>query len=361
MKFSSILLFGAALATATVADAKLKEETKTLDQLHADAIAEGGNLVLYHGGDIPTQQDSLHQAFAAAYPDINFTLIVDYSKYHDVRIDNQLETDTLVPDIVALQTLQDFTRWEKEDKLLKYKPAGFSQIYDKFKSSSGAWMSHVLFKFTSFFDAAGLEAAGLDVPKTIEDLVDPQYAGHIASGYPHDDDAILFVYTRYVEKYGWEWVSKLANQSVEFQRGSNTPGEAVGSGSKLIGLAATPAPNSISLAGNGTEYLSWGQRIAILKKAAHPAAAKLFMNWVVSKETQSTLYAGMSMSTRKDVANADGSKHAWEIEEANSNVFPTFMEDRASLERWKQTFALYFGEVQGEPGPGFLGVYPGRA
>lgn len=36
---------------------------------------------------------------------------MNYSKYHDVRVDNQFATDTLVPDVVQLQTLQDFTRW----------------------------------------------------------------------------------------------------------------------------------------------------------------------------------------------------------------------------------------------------------
>jgi ABC-type Fe3+ transport system substrate-binding protein len=356
MKFSSILLFGAALAT-TIAGAELKEETKTLDQLYAEAIAEGGNLVLYHGGDTPTQQDSLKNAFLKAYPEFNFTVIVDYSKYHDVRVDNQLETDTLVPDVIALQTLQNFPRWEKEGKLLKYKPAGFSQIYNPFKSSTGAWLSHQVITFSSFYDAAALEKAGLEAPQSIEDLVDPKYAGHIASGYPHDDDAILFVYSRYVEKYGWEWVSKLANQSVHFERGSNTPALQVSTGLKQIGLAAGSSTNSTRLAGNGTEYLSWGQRIGILNKARHPAAAKFFMNWLLSKDTQSTVYA--NRSPRTDVPNANGSPRAWDVPEANVAAFPTFMEDRAGVERWKATFALYFGEAQGEPSPGFLGLHPG--
>jgi hypothetical protein len=36
------------------------------------------------------------------------------------------------------------------------------------------------------------------------------------------------------------------------------------------------------------------------------------------------------------------------------------MQDRAEIERLKQTFALYFGEVQGDPSPGRLGLHPGR-
>ena len=35
------------------------------------------------------------------------------------------------------------------------------------------------------------------------------------------------------------------------------------------------------------------------------------------------------------------------------------MADRAAVERRKQTFALYFGEVKGDPTPGRLGLRPG--
>ncbi|KAG6959929.1 hypothetical protein JG687_00008500 [Phytophthora cactorum] len=115
--------------------AKVQEETKSIDDLYAEAVAEGGKLVLYHGGDTPTQQDSLHEDFQQRFQEINFTLVVDYSKYHDVRIDNQLETDTLVPDVVALQTLQDFTRWADEGKLLQYKPKWFSHIHASLKDN----------------------------------------------------------------------------------------------------------------------------------------------------------------------------------------------------------------------------------
>src|SRR5436305_88655 len=114
---SGALLGAAALGGATPATASAAtkgapppEETKSLDQLYADALKEGGKLVIYAGGDTATQQDGTKQAFLSRFPEIDLTLIVDYSKYHDVRVDNQLATGTLVPDVVQLQTLQDFTR-----------------------------------------------------------------------------------------------------------------------------------------------------------------------------------------------------------------------------------------------------------
>ncbi|HXL18703.1 MAG TPA: hypothetical protein VN961_14410, partial [Streptosporangiaceae bacterium] len=99
------------------------EAAKSLDSLYADARHEGGKLVIYAGGDTADQQDAAQQAFLSQFPDIDLTLIVDYSKYHDVRIDNQLAAGTLVPDVVQLQTTQDFTRWKEAGVLRLYKPS----------------------------------------------------------------------------------------------------------------------------------------------------------------------------------------------------------------------------------------------
>ncbi|KAF4044259.1 Bacterial extracellular solute-binding protein [Phytophthora infestans] len=102
----------------------------------------------------------------------------------------------------------------------------------------------------------------------------------------------------------------------------------------------------IRLATNNTEYIAWGQRAAILAKARHPAAAKLFMNWALSEEVQSNTVAP---SVRTDI-NTD---KPWDVPEANMAGFLLFMEDRETVEEWKQTFTLYIGEVQG------VGLYPG--
>lgn len=86
------------------------------------ARAEGGKLVVYAGGDTPSQQDGTKATFKVRFPEIDLTLIVDHSKYHDARVDNQLATDTLVPDVVQFQTMQDFDCWKQQGRLLRYKP-----------------------------------------------------------------------------------------------------------------------------------------------------------------------------------------------------------------------------------------------
>jgi ABC-type Fe3+ transport system substrate-binding protein len=332
----------------------VREETKSLDELYADALAEGGKLVIYAGGDTATQQDFTKQAFLSRFPDIDLTIVVDYSKYHDVRVDNQLATGTLVPDVVQFQTVQDFTRWKRQGVLLPYKPAGFSKLYKGFRDPDGAWIAIAVIAFSYMYDSG---AAALTSPL---DLVDPAWQGKIASSYPHDDDAVLFLYKLYAQTYGWDWVAKLATQDVQFARGSNTPGEAVNAKQKVIGIGGSGSLTSTSTTRwavpDGHPFMSWGQRAAILAGAQRPAAAKLYLNWAISTAVQQNAFNGWSVRT--DVTPAGGLRPIWRYPNANLDGFPEFMADRADVERWKQTFALYFGEVQGAPSPGWLGLHP---
>ncbi|MCI3271824.1 ABC transporter substrate-binding protein [Streptomyces cylindrosporus] len=356
---------GVATANASAAPAVAQhspgpEETRTLDELYRAALKEGGKLVVYAGGDTPTQQDGTKAAFKARFPDIDLTVVVDYSKYHDVRVDNQFATGTLVPDVVQLQTLQDFVRWKQQGRLLHYRPAGFSKLYDRFRDPQGAWVAVAVIAFSFMYGPA---AVGPDAPATPLDLVDPRWKGRIASSYPHDDDAVLYLYSLFARTYGWSWVAKLAAQDVRFARGSNSPGDAVRAGERAIGVGGAGslvAPSSSPVRFVVPErhpFMAWGQRAAILKQAANPTAAKLYLNWQLSTATQQNAFNGWSVRT--DVTPAGGLKPIWEYPDAHLDGFPEFMADRAGVERWKQTFALYFGEVKGDPTPGWPGLRPG--
>ncbi|MGA4880129.1 ABC transporter substrate-binding protein [Streptomyces lydicamycinicus] len=365
---------GAALATLGLASAPSGasfaaqrtrsggEETKSLEELYAEARAEGGGLTIYGGGDFKEMLAPVEQAWARRFPEVPMTMIVDYSKFHDVRVDNQLATDTLVPDVVHFQTLHDFPRWKQEGKLLPYKAAGFGKVHDTFKDPDGAWTAVAAYAFSYLYDTA---AVGGAPPRSVRDLVDPKWSGKIASSYPNDDDATLYLYKLYVEKYGWPWLSRLMSQDIQFQRGTNNPGDAVRTQQKTIAIGtasvsalAAPRTDVKWVLPTDDPFMAWGQRAAILARARRPAAAKLYLNWLLSTDMQAANNA-FGWPVRTDVTPAPGQKPIWEYGNAHLDGFATFMADRAEVERWRQTLTLYVGEVHGAPSPTWLGLHPG--
>ncbi|WP_416968982.1 ABC transporter substrate-binding protein [Streptomyces sp. 4F14] len=352
---TSVAAVGLAFAAATRSEARpADEETKSLGQLYAAAKAEGGRLVVYAGGDWKDQQDDTKKAFEQRFPGVTVDMVVDYSKYHDARIDHQIATKSLVPDVVQLQTLQDFDRWKRQGVLLPYKPAGFDQVHAGFKDPDGAWVATDVFAFGAAYNQ---RAVGGDAPRSVRDLAGARWKGKVASAYPNDDDATLFLYSRYVKAYGWEWLDGMA-RNTEFLRGSDSAGTLMAEGKKAIGLGGwvTPGAEGSMLPNTPDPFVAWGQREAILKTARHPAAAKLFLNWQLSKERQTS----DAWSVRTDVAPPTGLKPVWQYKNANLDAFPAFMADRTAAERLRQQVTLYIGEVQGAPTPGHLGTHPGR-
>ncbi|MFJ5304189.1 ABC transporter substrate-binding protein [Streptomyces sp. NPDC088350] len=359
---TTVAVAGLALGAATRSDARTAgEEGRTLDQLYSAAEAEGGRLVVYAGGDWKNQQDDTKQAFEKRFPGVKVEMVVDYSKYQDARIDNQLATGTLVPDVVQLQTLQDFERWKRQGVLLPYRPAGFGKVYDTFKDADGAWVATDVLAFGAGYNK-GL--VGKDAPHSVRDFADPKWKGRIASAYPNDDDATLYLYSRYVQKFGWNWLAGMA-RNTEFLRGSDSAGNQMADGKKAVGLGGWVTPDAgndpsaatVGMLPNTTDpFVAWGQREAILKKAKYPAAAKLFLNWQLSKERQTS----DAWSVRTDIAPPTGLKRIWQYKNAALDGFPAFMRDRAAAERLRQQMTLYIGEVQGPPTPGRLGTHPAR-
>ncbi|NNN30617.1 extracellular solute-binding protein [Streptomyces sp. S3(2020)] len=339
---------------------EVTEETRSLQRLYREAKAEGGTLTVYAGGDTATQQDGNKAAFEKAFPGVTLNIVVDYSKFHDARIDNQLDTGTLVPDVVQLQTLQDFPRWKREGVLLPYKPAGFSRVHPAFKDPDGAWTGIFVDAFSTIYN---VDKAGAKPPTTAGALLDPQWKGKIVSTFPNDDDAVLYLYKLIVDKYGWDWLRRFVAQDVHWVRGTQEPADEVEAGTKAVALGTdgmlTPAAGVKTrfVVPKHDPFMAWAQRAAIFKGAKHPAAAKLYLNWWLSKQTQSDFYM---WSVRTDVAPHTGYRPIWDYPNANLDGFAHFMADRALVERFRQQVTLYVGEVTGAPSPGWLGLHPGR-
>lgn len=95
----------------------VKLEEEELQQLYQDALTELAGtteeLIVWAGGDAANQQDSVAREFTKKFPKVPIDIKVDLSKNHDVVIDQELLNGDLTPDVVMLQTSNDFEDWHK--------------------------------------------------------------------------------------------------------------------------------------------------------------------------------------------------------------------------------------------------------
>lgn len=351
-----VTTIGATAATATTAPAS---ESAQLQKLYKQALAEGGELTIYAGGDKPNQQDYIKDAFTKQFPGIKVHDVVDFSKVHDARVDNQIDQHHVVADVVQLQTHDDFTAWKKEGSLLKYKPVGWDKVYNQVKDPDGYYTGLWFYAF------ANLTATtlGSGAPVEAKDYLKPEFKNKLVFTYPNDDDAVLYYFKQLTDKYGTGYLQKLLAQNPRFVRGTQDSGDTVRNGGAQAtfatagSLTAQPGDTAKFTIPHNSPWVAWAQTAAILKDAPHKAAAKLYLSWALSKATQQN--AIYTWSTRGDVAPPTGYKPIWDYKNMNPLGLPAFQKDRAAMDRYKALIALYVGDVKGANPNGELGLYPG--
>jgi iron(III) transport system substrate-binding protein len=136
-----------------------------------------------------------------------------------------------------------------------------------------------------------------EAPKSFADLLDPKWASKMVKAHPSYSGTIMNSTFQVARDLGWEYFEKLAKQRVmQVQSATDTPkkvqlGERAvmvdGAGYFIIRFKEAGDPVEIVYPEEGTPVAT--SPSAIMKSAPNPNAAKLFQNWMHSREAQQFL------------------------------------------------------------------------
>ncbi|WP_020560061.1 ABC transporter substrate-binding protein [Thiofilum flexile] len=316
------------------------------DALYRAAQAEGEPLLVWAGGDAKSQSLAYTAQFEQLFPDIPITVTVDLSKYHDAELDKRLLFGEEIPDVIHIQTVQNFPIWANDGVLQRYRPLGFEQVPAHFVDPDGYWTPIGVFQFAPTTDYAQLP----DAPIEYQDFLRPELKGKIVLTYPHDDDAVLYQFLQIIEQQGWSWFQHLMAQDIQWVRGTQTPLEVIKAGKAATTFTSyfpLVAPEGSSLKTTIPEhgyFQAWYQIGGILAEAKAPAAARLYLSYLLSKAHQNPAW---TFPARTDVAPLEGFKPISHYSNASPAGFAAFMADRGQVERWRFIFESLIGPVEG--------------
>ncbi|KAB8232482.1 hypothetical protein ETB97_000868 [Aspergillus alliaceus] len=333
-------------------------ETRSLDEIYEAAKKESGTLIVSSGGDAGNQNDAIIQAFQKRFPDIQLNWTVDLSKYHTARIDRGFYADNQTTDVVILQTLHDFPRWKEQNRLLYYKPSVWNDIYASERDPDGAYLPIAEYSFGDIaWDTAKMNESA--IPDDYASFTHPKWRGRLVLTYPNDDDAVLYLFSKIISRYGFEWLYALQANDVQWVRGSYTPAAVIEAAHN-----STRNPRSVTFTtgdafggwwGSKTpskdESMSWSQTGAIFADTKMPETSKLLLSFLVSDEWQKPQADSGSFVPR--VSLDQGKLY----EQKNSEVggFRVWMNQRNLVDWWKSQLETTLGTPQG-PSP--LDLYP---
>ena len=180
--------------------------------------------------------------------------------------------------------------------LEQYEPKNASHlISDKFKSTNKDWYGIYKGILGILYDKEELGRLKLDVPQDYKDLIDPKYKGLIwSSNYNTAGTAKLIINT-VIQKYGHDqgiqYLVDLDKNIAQYTKSGSGPSKAIGTGECTIGIGMLHdgiyqivdqehENVGLQIPSSGASYEVGAT--AIFKGAAHPNAAKLWVEYALS-------------------------------------------------------------------------------
>lgn len=247
----------------------------------------------------------------------------DASSAEEIQAAENLKGQDTAPDVFDLGAA---VALENTDKFAPYKVETWDDIPDENKHPEGLWVNNY-----SGVMSIGYDSDKLPEPTSLDDLLSDDYRGAVAlNGDPTQAGAAFAAVG---------WIAALNGGGVDdFGPGIDFVGQLRGAGNFLtldptpatIASGETPAVfdwsfNNVAAAADkpswkttvipGAAYVSFYNE-AINADAPHPAAARLWQEWIFSDEAQALFLEGNAVPVRVDALKASGAADEGVIEAA---------------------------------------------
>lgn len=274
-----------------------------------------GNVVMVyspHGVDIMAQFEKL---FEQRYPDIDVQWIEIGSQDILDRIRSERENPQC--DVWWGAPSMTFMSAAREGLLQRYRPSWASSIDDKYKDPNDLWYGTFLTPEVIGYNRDLLKES--DVPKDWDELLSPKWRNKIIIRYPLASGTMRTIYSAMIWRYykvnkdprpGFDWLLKLDANTKEYTSSPTMMQQKLARGEGLLTIWNMPDmvfqaevkgyPFGYEIPRSGTPIVTDG--IAIVANCKHPEEAKLFYEFVTTKDSFLILAREhYRIPTRKDI------------------------------------------------------------
>ena len=297
----SVFLIAAVLSGAgSQALAASSEKEKLLE-----GAKKEGQLVIYTGMDAE-EANVFAREFEKKYPSIKTDLFRASGEKVLTKLLTEYRAKTFRADIFQVSVIQTI-QFKNEGFLQKYVSPESNFYPDSFKDPEGYWNSFYLLPYAITYNTNAVSPG--EAPKSYEDLLNPKWKGKI--GLEAEQYQWFFHLLKIMGKEkGMAFMGRLAEQNLDLRAGHSLI---------LQLVVAGEIPISVVLYANQVEFFKRTKRapiewvrfkgptitainaISIPARAPHPNAAKLFVDFGLSREGQEILGKFNRVPARPDV------------------------------------------------------------
>ncbi len=312
--------------------------------LHETARKEGS--VTWYIAQVDGETaEVMGRAFTQQFPGVICNVIRTTGQVAYQRLMEDLKNNSPQCDVFSTTDIAHMPALMKRKALANFTPANAEHLAPAFKGlgEDGYYYPTTSTLMLLIYNTQRVKPE--DAPKAWTDLLDPKWNGRAAFGHPAFSGYVGVWCVALKRLYGWDWFDKLAKNKPQIGRSGNDPITMLNGGERDVG----PGPLSTALLnvdkGNpiAVQYPTDGSVLCIgpsgvLANAPHPNAARLFMEWLLSKEFAQLCADRRVTPVREDITEKPGMKPLSQVKllrvttaELEKGV-PTVIED------WRDTF-----------------------
>jgi iron(III) transport system substrate-binding protein len=267
-----------------------------------EAAKKEGGLVFYTTMDIQNSKPLL-DTFNKKYPFIRADLVRLGGTAMVSRIMTEAQAGANKFD-VAVGISPSFTPMRERNLIAPYISPEFANLYDDLYDPKGYWSTVYLNTLVLGYNSKVISRN--DLPKTYDDLLKPQYKQKFIIDIENYD-----VFVALSQEWGQEkaiaYFKRLAKQEPVFLRGNTNRANFVSVGERSMTFVYAQVIERMKQTGAPVDWIPLEPvavelNIAMLSaKATHPNAARLFVDYLISKDGQEFLKTFRRIGPRKDV------------------------------------------------------------
>src|SRR5262245_24340117 len=262
-----------------------------------------GRLVLYTGMDVE-EASQYTKEFTKKYPFIKTEVFRSSGEKVQARFLIEHRANVHNADVFQTSIVQVY-QLKNAGLLAKY-ISEESAAYPEFKDPLGYWTAFYLIPYVIGYNTKLVPAK--DAPTSYEDLLNPKWKNQIGLETEEYQWFYHLVQVLGREK-GLDYMKRLAGQTLQMRKGHTLLAQLVAAGE--MALAVVVYSNRVERMRMTGAPIDWVRfkgptitainAISIPEKAPHPNAAKLFVDFVLSKEGQNLLRGLRRIPARRDV------------------------------------------------------------
>jgi iron(III) transport system substrate-binding protein len=311
-----------------------------------EAARKEGTLTWYIAQVDGETAELMGRAFTAQYPGVKVSVIRTTGQVAYERLIQDLKNNAPQCDVFSTTDISHMPALMQKKALANYTPENAAALAPAFKGlgQDGYWYPNHSTLMMIIYSTKNVKPE--EAPKNWPDLLDPRWKGKVAFGHPAFS-GYVGVWTVQMRKlYGWDYFEKLAKNNPRVGRSGNDPITLLNAGECVAGLG--PLATTLLSAEKGNpialRYPTDGSLLcigpsAVLARAPHPNAARLFQNWLLSKEFAQVCANAYVTPVRDDVTFKPGAVPLSQVKVLRQTTAEIAKGVPEVIEQWRDTFS----------------------